>query len=475
MRIELSRESKVPLYQQIMQQIIEKIGNGELEMKRRLPSERQLAKELMVNRSTIVRAYDELCFQGFVERKVNSGTFVSKISTESVIVRQLSRIGSASTNQSKDENEYLDCMKQKSLIKNQSFIDTYTGELPTALIPEIKLPDLIWNDFLKRENQSLGLLDLRRIIAKNTAVNYQVLPDPDDLMVTSGGSQSLFFLIQTLLKPGDTVVIEDPSFFKGLSVLKLMSLNVIRVPVDSEGMRVSQLKEILTTNNVRLVITNPNFQNPTGTTLSLERRIDLIKSCRLFNTIIIEDDVFGQLAYQVPNRLPLLKELAPDLVIYIGSLSKVLGKNIQLGWIYASRIILDEVVRLRDETENNLSIFPQVLAEVALKMPSFNKQLKDLRCDLSYRMTDFRIALMEHLSDSVTATFPQGGHYIWLTVTSRKLKKDDWLHLLNEGIAVYPSYLNDRRDFQSCRVNVSRLKNDDVSAFIAGLKKMIRG
>lgn len=162
----------------------------------------------------------------------------------------------------------------------------------------------------------------------------------------------------------------------------------------------------------------------------------------------------------------------PQSVIYIGSLSKILGSRMQLGWIEAPKYVLEEVVKLRDEYESQLNIFPQVMASYALNEPAFYKQLESLQQTLAKRIEYFTRLLEKELSGEIRYTLPKGGYYIWLTYTKRKLTKEDWLDLLDEKIAVLPSFVISNNT-QSCRVNVSRLNEEKLTQFVLKFKKII--
>lgn len=468
----IKKESKVPLYRQVMNQIISQIEEGALVKDERLLSERALAKELDVNRSTIVRAYEELHAQGFVVRKSNSGTYVLGKYSGSLSKENLNFYGSNSLKKESDKDSYIKKVERKINEGDIEFINAYTGELPLNLIPKVNLSNVPFEEFLQEEVPHLGYEPLRNEITFLFEKMYNLKVNKNSIMLTAGGQQSLFLLIQTLLKPGDTIVVEEPSFFYDISLFKKMSINVIQIAVDKKGMKVSQLAMLLEKKNIQLVLTNPNFQNPTGSSMSLERRHELIDLCEKYRIPIIEDDVFGQLSYWTPNPLPLLKELAPKSVIYIGSLSKVLGKKIQLGWIEAPEVILEEVVRLRDEYESELSIFPQVLATYVLQDSDFEKQLIKLRIELKEKMIFLQSEIKLNLHQSVSCVLPKGGYYAWLTIHQKELMKKDWHELLSKGIAVYPSFL-DKGDCQSCRLNMARLTNEEIKILVHYLKEML--
>ncbi|MGX7023225.1 aminotransferase-like domain-containing protein [Vagococcus hydrophili] len=470
MKITIDKNNKIPLYRQVMNQIISQIEQGSLVRDERLLSERALAKEIGVNRSTIVRAYEELHAQGFVVRKSNSGTYILGDYKGSLSKENLPVVTSSGLKEIEDKNSYINKVEAKQQQNAQGFINAFTGELPLELIPKVSLDNVSFEEFLQEEISHLGYEPLREEVALLFEKMYGFKSSQGNIMLTGGGQQSLFLLIQSLLKPGDTIAVENPSFFYDMSLFRSMSINVVQIQVDDKGMVVSELKKLLEVKNVHLVLTNPNFQNPTGSTLSLERRHELIKLCQKYRIPIIEDDVFGQLSYQVPNPMPLLKELAPKSVIYIGSLSKILGKRIQLGWIDAPEVILNEVVRLRDEYESELSIFPQVLATYVLKDIVFDEQLSKIRHNLEGKMRLLQSEIKLKLDKQVELKLPKGGYYAWLTFTKTCTRKD-WHDLLSKGIAVYPSFL-DTESCQSCRLNIARVTESEIKKVVSELKQM---
>lgn len=470
--LELNKSSNIPLYRQVMHQMIEKINQGTYAPATRLPSERQLARDLGVNRSTVVRAYDELYALAFVERREGSGTYVrlpenlKNLYAQSQTAQLLSTINQ----QNSDYTTYDDI--KLYLQSHDEVIDTFTGELPSTLVPNLTLPPFHWQDFLQQPVESFGSESLRQGISSLMKKAYGYRPDVKELLLTAGGQQSLYLLLQTLLKPGDVVAIESPSFFRGLSILKAMSLKVIEIPVDDEGMVVEKLAEDWQHHSIRLVITNPNFQNPTGTTLTKKRRLALLKLCQKYRVPLIEDDVFGLLSFDTAQQVPLLKQMAPEMVIYLGSLSKILGQRVQLGWIDAPVGLLEEVVRLRDSAESQLSIFPQVLASHALNQPSFYNQLLMTKQQLQKQCVLLEEAF-EEIGEDWKVFWPRGGYYVWLTYQGRVLTKEDWDVLLSFGVAVLPSYLIETST-QSCRMNFARIQVEELPTLIKAFRDTTR-
>ena len=474
MLITISRELKTSLYRQIMTQIIEQIDQGILLPGEKLMSERKLASQLKINRSTVVRAYDELHSEGFVERKANSGTYVLS-DDKQIIYGEYWRkdIFQKHENETKQFN-YSEGIRTRIKNNEGAFIDAYSGELPSKHLPNISIPSLKWQEFLNSDVSEAGYLPLRKHILSLMKAVYDYQGEAQEIMLTAGGQQSLVLLLQALLKPGDTIIIEKPSFFSSMSLFQSMAINVIEVNVDQDGLLTSEIGDILERRSVSLVLTNPNFQNPTGSQMSLIRRQELIKLCRMYRLPIIEDDVFGQLLYDTTERLPLLKQMAPELVIYLGSLSKIMGKKIQIGWICAPNVLLDSVIKIRDEYESELNVFPQIIATHILEDTYFFNYLNDLRSYLASQNKCLSELIEKSYGELMVYHPVKGGYYAWLTVKGRKFTEETWLQLLEKNIGVFPSYLVSE-DSNSCRINLARINRDEIKMILNELKKCVLG
>ena len=470
MNWQLNKESIEPLYQQLINEIKTKIKLGQLSPGERLPSDRKLAQILQVNRSTVIRSYDELTAEGLLSRKRGSGTTVSYEAQliASKGVNWKNYLSSDNTPTTSYKNELM-----KQLSNNQeATIDGYTGELPQNLIPSFSLTHLNWHDFLKvsEENDKLGILALRRSLVSLIKEQLGYLMSINEVLLTAGGQQSLFFIMKALLKSGETVAIESPSYFYSLPMFENSGIKTVNIPLDDEGISVEYLEKMLVYNKIKMLFVTPTFQNPTTISMSLERRKALIALCEKNQIVIVEDDVYSLLAYQ-PKKIPTLKELAPESVIYLGSLTKVLGKTIQLGWINAPRDVLEAFIKVREDWDQELSVFPQMIVKQWMEEYEVAGLLNELRSRLLEKMTYFYSLVCAELSDLYECKMPQGGYYIWLTHKKKSLTIASWEVLLTHHILVFPSFfISDSA--QSIRINVANLTNEQLLTLVNYLKKI---
>ncbi|GFH43296.1 GntR family transcriptional regulator [Lactococcus hodotermopsidis] len=458
---EIKKEAKTPIYQSIMKYITQNIQNGVLLPSEKLPSERKLAELIGVNRSTIVRAMDELVAKGILNRQQGSGTFVNSDKWGLLSEPVVDWHEMIASNPSDENARFMVKLKEK-LTGKQPFLDAYTGELPLDLVPAFEFPQINWRDFIQEDkNQDeLGYFPLRQAIADLVAREYALKMPVWQVMITSGGHQALFLLVQTLLNSGDSVAICQPSFLYALKLFQTAGSRLFGVPMDAEGMRLDALENEILKHRIKLVILNPTFQNPTGSTMSLARRKGLIKLCQAYKVPIIEDDAFGFLPFDTAKRLPPLKKLDAQNVIYIGSLSKIIGSTTKIGWISAPPAVLEKLSAARADLDLTLSIFPQVLAKFALADASFEEKLADLRKQIQARMTYF----FDKIGNEFVCLRPSGGFYIWLKLPQPVINR-----LFDENILFLPSFIFGDK-VPAVRLNIARLNFAEIDCLVAKIK-----
>ncbi|MGM0239705.1 PLP-dependent aminotransferase family protein [Enterococcus sp. AZ103] len=457
---QLNNQKNIPVYQQIMEQLIEYIQNGQLLPGDRLPPERKLAETYQVNRSTVVHALDELVALGWIVRKRGSGTLVNEGNWGRTANPRIDWRRRLADNHFQQE-AYL--VKLQQQLKSVQSLDLYTGELPLNLIPSFRLPSFKWETLLLEEQKQspLGYLPLQELIVQRIKKEQKIDVSSDEVLITSGAKQAMFLLLQVMLQNGDSVAIEDPSFLYSLPIFATAGIRLYGVELDSQGMRVDQLEQLILTKKIKMILVNPTFQNPTGRTMSLQRRKELIDLSRKYQIPIVEDDVFSELAFV---DLPLsLKELAPDEVIHLGSLSKIFGSSLKIGWIVANRDLIVRLAEARQMVDFSLSVFPQVVASTALKDPYFNQKQQNLVDTLKQSAHDFEKEL-KLLSNDWQFEPIEGGLYAYLTWKNKKLTRKDWELFLDEQLLVAPAFLFSN-DTMSLRINYTRLNQENLAVF----------
>ncbi len=420
MKLPLDRRAREPLYLQIAAKLREQIASGALPEGHRLPPERSLARSLGVNRSTVYTAYAELKADGLLGAHVGRGTVVlpgafqarrAGRPLEPLSYRELARRGSA--------EEPLPIIRDLLELASQKRILPLSVGLPDpALLPLETVRELQARLLEERGAELLlhspteGIAPLRESLAQLSRARG-IACAPDEILVTSGSQQGLDLIRRVLLDPGDAVVVEQPSFFGALEVFRAAEARILTVPVDGEGMRVDRLEELLDRFRPKLIYTLPTFQNPSGTTLSLERRRRLLELAYRHRVPILEDDLYYDLRYEGASVPPLRALDAHGYVLYLSSVSKVLFPGLRVGWLIAPRPFLRTLALAKQATDLHSSTFGQFLLDAFLREGHYAPHLERVRKAYARKCRALCAALRRHRPAGLSFLKPEGGFYLW--------------------------------------------------------------
>ncbi len=456
----IDRNEKMPLYQQISAQIIQLIQQGQLVPGDKLPPERKLADNYQVNRSTVVRALDELVSLGWITRRQGSGTQVAegRWGSRQLLMNQWRSLLSSPFLK---EDPYVTELKTHQTTADT--LDLYTGDLPAELIPDFEFPAISWEQVLYEEKKitDTGYEPLKQQILTRLAQQFHLPTAGQDLLITSGSTQGISLLMQVLLEAGSCMATEEPSFLFALPLFASLGIRLVGIKQDAEGIDCEELEYLIQTKKIKLLYLNPNYQNPTGKTMSLKRRKEVLALCETYHLPIIEDDVFSELGFT--SALPSLKSLAPDQVIYVGSLSKLFGSSIKIGWLLAPRSLIASLASAKKRMENDTDLFPQLLAHAALTSSDYEQKQSQLLKELRQRSQNFAQILQPFANDWQFAPI-SGGLYYWLTWQHQPLTRTDWRIFLEEKLLLAPSFLFSN-DTMAVRINYTRLSAEQLLLF----------
>jgi DNA-binding transcriptional MocR family regulator len=241
--------------------------------------------------------------------------------------------------------------------------------------------------------------------------------DPEGMLITAGAQQALDLIGKLFIEPGDTIAVEAPSYVGALSAFSVYEPRYLQIPMDHDGIIVDRLEEALRGDvRPKFLYVCPNFHNPAGVTISLERRQRLVDVCRAAGVPIVEDDPYGMLRFD-GDPLPSLYSLDPENVIYLGTLSKIFCPGIRIGWAVAPPDVLERLIRFKEAADLCSSNFNMLVAEQWLSEPErWKSSLKGLvEVYRSRRDTTLR-TLEERFPKGSTWTHPRGGFYVWATI-----------------------------------------------------------
>lgn len=412
------RRSNQPLYQQIADDIERRIAYGEFPPGSLLPSERKLAAQLGVNRSTVILAYAELRALGIIESRSGSGTRVSKYKW------------GATPKHTPNWHRYVEGGSflpnvaflrriREALQQDSTLIDFASGELGADLSPVEEINALIdenhYTGYLGYDNPQ-GFLPLREALVSFLSQYRNIQTTESSILITSGSQQSLYLITQCLLAPGDAVAIEDPSYCYSLPMFQSAGLRLFRLPVDQHGIRPEDVRALYKKHRIKMVFLNPNYQNPTGALLDAERRAELLNVTSELGLPIVEDDPFSLTAYDGTPPRPLKSMDSLGSVLYIGSFSKIAASGLRVGWMVAPHSVVDRLADARQQMDFGLSVVPQKVAAQFLKSAYTRPHLDRLRMNLLYKRDVAIEALQRELPGLVSFSVPQGGLHLWCKI-----------------------------------------------------------
>lgn len=301
----------------------------------------------------------------------------------------------------------------------------------------------------------------------------------NDILIIQGAQQGLDISAKLVVNPGDTIVTENPTFLGALIAFAPTQPNYAPVRTDEFGMDTDQLAEVLATNpNVVMIYTIPEFQNPTGVTMNLERRKHLIELANKYNVLVVEDSAYRELRY-VGEQLPTIKSLDTEgRVIHLGSFSKILAPSMRLGWALASPEILDKLslLKLASDTQNSTLNMNATLEY--LQRHDIDEHIAKIRPNYLRKLNLMLSTMRETFPDEVSFTEPEGGLFTWLTFPvgfdATNFMKET---LLPKGKVAYvpgATFFPVVQEPNHARVNFSGVEDDRIVEGISRIGKLLK-
>ncbi|WP_028401201.1 PLP-dependent aminotransferase family protein [Ectobacillus panaciterrae] len=471
-----NRLSPVPLHRQIEEYIKGKILNGEWTIGTKIPSQRQLADSLCVNRSTVVTALDELTAQGLLEGKKGGGTKVIN-NTWSLLA----------ANPPLDWNSYVrsgihhpNLPTVQEINRAEFYPDMIrlgTGELSPELLPYKQMQN-IW-DRLSVRMMSLGYeepkgdLFLRQAVTEHLK-NIGIHTSPSSVLIVSGALQALQLISIGLLHRGSSVLLEKPSYLYSVHVFQSAGMKLVGVPMDEQGIQTSFLPRYRKQYGGALLYSIPSFHNPTGILMTENRRKDLLTTCEQERLPIVEDDVYRDLWMDCPPPMPLKANDKNGNVLYVGSLSKTVSPGLRIGWVVGPEPVIERLADIKMQTDYGSSSLSQWAAAEWLSSGLYQEHLSYIRRELKSRRDATIDLLQKHFGNIASWNVPKGGFYIWLRFIPSIPIRELFEKALKEGILLNPGNVYDRDTTQYIRISCSYASLSDMEYGLARLSIIIR-
>jgi 2-aminoadipate transaminase len=307
-----------------------------------------------------------------------------------------------------------------------------------------------------------------------------MLPDPEDVIVTTGGQQAIDLLCKALVDPGDAVICEAPTYPGAIPVFCSYQAETIQIECDEEGMRIDELEATLQRldgegRRPKFVYSVPTFQNPAGVTMSLERRRRLVELARARELLVVEDNPYGLLRFGGEALPPLYQLDGGDFVIYIGTFSKILSPGIRLGWAVTPPPVMEKVVLGKQAADLCTSTLTQYFVREYFGDGRWREYIESLIGIYRSRRDAMVDALRRHFPPQATWTEPDGGLFIWATLPEYIDTSDLLAKALREDVAFVPgqaAYV-DGRGRNSMRLNFSAGDEEEIREGIRRIGKVI--
>ena len=469
--INLDKQSKKPLFEQIVEQLQKMIVLGDLQVGEKLPSTRKLAEALGVHRTTVYRAYEELWALGYLE--ATAGGYSQ--------VRQRTQLAHKISADFKDVFEWNDHLseavkllgnlRETTTVKSNETIDFRALSPDSDLLPA--------EDFRKCMNQVLhhegaeilqygsskGYQPLREYLARQMR-QHGILVEKDEIILTNGMQNGIEMVLRLLTNHGDVVVTESPTYSSAISLMKYIGLEIVGVPMGEEGMDLKELEIQLRKQRPKLIYSMPTFHNPTGISSSQSHREKLLVLCDKYRVPLVEDGFEEEMKYFGKAVLPIKSMDRKQMVIYLGTFSKVLFPGVRIGWIAASRQLSQKLPLLKQVSSLSDSPVTQAAVHHFCEQGFYELHKKRIHRAYRKRMQVALAACREFLpSDFVQFTKLEGGYLIWLTL-NRPISDEKEINdlLIKNGVALTPGcrffpVLPQQTHF---RISIAHRKEDEI-------------
>lgn len=446
------RSSHIALTIQIVQWITEQITSGTWAVGTKLPTQRQLASLLQVNRSTIQEVMDELKAEGILTAKVGAGTYVT--SNSWTILKQPNWQHYIEASIHKPNYETIQLINE--LEQREAFIRLSTGELAPSLIPtaaiEASLKSLSFDSKTLGYSSPQGSLKLREAICAYVK-KRGIDTTPAHICIVSGGLQALQLIALGLLEAGSIVFQEGASYLHSVH------------PFQSFGMRLQTMTHNFPTkpkHTQAIVYTIPTLNNPTGRVWSLSEREQFYAHCTEANLPIIEDDVYSELLFDQDIRA--MKSFdTTGQVLYIGSVSKTLSPGLRIGWVIATPAVIKRLADIKMQMDYGSSAISQAIVAHWLTSGLYEQHAKTMRLQLRQRADKMEQLLQQHFAQIATWQCTEGGFYIWLRFHEPIVTNSLFLALVKRHVLINPGYIYTPHDHHHIRLSYAYATESELA------------
>ncbi|HEX6289889.1 MAG TPA: PLP-dependent aminotransferase family protein [Herpetosiphonaceae bacterium] len=437
MQLQIERRSQRPLYLQLVEQIQERIRSGALPAGSRLPPIRQIATELGLTRLTVHNAYAELQADGWIESFVGRGSYVAERPGVKAQMRPSPVLPPVPLLRPGALAEIMRLSHQPEMIsfaQAAPALETFPAREFGRMIQHVIAQEgaaifdygVSQGEMALREQLAIYLLD------------RSIQVSAEQLLVVAGAQQGMDIVLRALLNPGDTILVEQPTYLGMIERMQVQGLKLVAVPIDEQGIRPDALETAITQHQPRLLYTIPTFHNPTGICMSAERQEVLLDIAQRHALPILEDDIYGPLSYDGPAPLPLKARDTTGLVIYLTSFSKVLMPGLRIGLLVATPPLLEALVAVKRLSDMHSPQLTQRALSEYLERGHFAAHLRATKALYRERRDAMAVSLQRYFPADVTWNIPGGGLCFWVGLPPGLRSTELYEEAIDHGVAFAP-------------------------------------
>jgi 2-aminoadipate transaminase len=349
-------------------------------------------------------------------------------------------------------------------------IISFAGGLPNpSLFPMKELEEAASYVFQNQGMHALqytsteGYYPLREFISHRYRTRYGLKIPPEQIIITNGSQQALDLIGKIFINPGDSVLLERPTYLGALQCLSMFQPNFHEVQLNADGVDIDDLENKLWSKSMKLFYCIPNFQNPTGTRYSKTVREQMVHIMTRYNTYIIEDDPYGDIFFDREDIAPLYASM-PEKTILLGSFSKSIAPGLRLGWMVASEEIIRKATIMKQASDLHSGNLTQYILHRFLTTHSLDVHLKKIQDNYRCQRDVMMSCLKQYFPQSIKYTFPQGGMFIWITLPNNVSARQLLAKAIEQKIIFVPgdSFYAKNPDKYTLRLNYSNVEVEQL-------------
>lgn len=439
------------LYQRIAHQLAEDIRQGVYRPGERVPSVRKMSMQLNVSHATVLQAYANLEDQGMIRARPQSGFYVHHTPALTAPTPDIAQV------------ERPTLVTRSSIINQVLSESRRDGLIPLgAAVPHVDyLPARALHQQLAKVTRfqsqrafsymfSPGYEPLRRQVAIRMR-DAGVVVGPEEVVITHGCVDALQMSLRVLTKPGDLIAAESPSYYGLLQLADLLGLKVIEIPCDPDtGLSLEALQLAASQWPIKALVLTARLSNPLGGSIPDARQKQLLKMAANFDIQIVEDDIYGELLFDVGSIRALKSNDAEGRVIYCSSFSKTISPGVRIGWIIPGRF-QEEIQRLQTFSTHSACSVTQMAVSAYLENGGYDRHLRYIRHEYRKNISAVQLAVQRYFPEGTQMTRPTGGFILWVSLPARVNTKELHVQALERGISIAPGLIfSNTEQFNHC-------------------------